>query len=375
MVTAMTAARDPGIGLDLLPARAGDGPQAPAGPRRPPADTSGRATRHVPLALGCFALFLAVLLPVFVYPRLAVLPDDPRATQVQTDPHGTVLVVDPSLPAGARVLEDVPVRVTTHVSEAPTAADDGSVVWRLATRTELSHTGVPTRVSPGNSLVNARVETVSLDRRTGEPTNCCGDRLVTDEGDREGRPLVHRGYVAWPFDVQKQAYDVWDVQLNRPRTAAFIGEEERDGLRVYRFQAVTPLEKIGTQVLPGALFGVDEASVTAETEYADTRTFWIEPATGNVVDLQEELLQQFSYRGKVVPAISANLESPPLEADLMAKTRQGAQVLPWLRGRASVVLVVAGLALIAVWAQRERAASRSTNRSASRWTSAGSPSP
>src|SRR4029079_200885 len=122
----------------------------------------------------------------------------------------------------------------TYVSAAPTAASDGSVVWKLGTST----------VAPGRGLVNARVETVSLDRHTAEPTNCCGDRLVTEQGDTTGKRLYHRGYVAWPFDVQKQAYDVWDVQLNRPRVTAFIGEEQHDGFRTYRFQAVTPLEKI-----------------------------------------------------------------------------------------------------------------------------------
>src|SRR5690242_12436522 len=113
----MTAPRNPGTGLDLLPLRehratdAAPVPPAPApvappvAPVAPPrADTPRAALRHVPLAAGCFALFLAVLLPYFVYPRLAVLPADPRQTQVQTDPRGTVLMVDPAAPAGAKVL-------------------------------------------------------------------------------------------------------------------------------------------------------------------------------------------------------------------------------------------------------------------------------
>jgi hypothetical protein len=141
--------------------------------------------------------------------------------------------------------------------------------------------------------------------------------------------------------------------------------------------AETPLEQIGTRKLPGAMFGRTAPSVTAAEQYADTRTYWVEPATGAVVGLEETLLQQFRHGGKVVPAISAHLVSPRPDDELLGQVRQGAVVLPWLRWRASAVLTVTGLGLLALAAYRSRRepARRSTSRSASRWASAMRPSP
>jgi hypothetical protein len=300
--------------------------------------------RHLPLAFGCFVVVLAVLLPTFVYPRLARLPADPRQSQALTARGATVLVPDTSSPAGARVVENAQVRITTIVSGAPgELAYDGSVVWRLATTTRVQGFGV----------VDARVETISLDPRTAEPTNCCGDALVTDVANPDGTPVRHRGYLAWPFDVQKRAYQVWDGQLKRSVTAAFVGEEERDGFRTYRFQAVTPMTETGTRDLPGALFGVFRPSVPATAEYQDERTYWVEPATGGVVALRDRVLQRFRYESTVVPAMAADLESEPLSPAARQQLERGALLLPWLGGRGSLFLLLDALLAFAFWAGRQ----------------------
>ena len=296
------------------------------------------------LVCGCFALVLAALLPGYVYPRLAVLPGDPGQAQVQRGSGATVLVPDLDAPAGARVVRDVDVEVTTFVSEAPVDRPDGTVVWDLSTETSVG----------GHGLLDARVERVSLDARNAEPVNCCGDRLATEHADPGGRPIYHEGLVTFPFDVSRRDYPVWDVQLGRARTARYVGEETVDGVRTYRFQAHTPFEDIGTRELPGGLFDVDAPAVTAVEQYADTRTYWVEPQTGAVVDLHEVLHQRFVHDGREVTAISAELESPSLDADLLADLRQGARMLPWVRWRASAVLVVVALALLAPVAYRSR---------------------
>jgi hypothetical protein len=321
--------------------------------------------RYLPLCLGCFALALAALLPGYVYPRLAVLPADPQQAQVQYATGATILVPDADSAAGARVVEDADVTVTTFVAGAPVARPEESVVWDLSTEVEVA----------GRGPVDARVERVSLDAHTAEPTNCCGDRLATDFGDPSGRSLVHHGLVAWPFGVQARDYPVWDVQLGRSRTAAFQGEETRDGVRTYRFQAATPFEDIGTRDLPGRLFRLQAPSVEAVEQYSSTRTYWVEPATGAVVDLREVLHQRFSYGGRQVTAFAATLESASLDAGLMGDVRTGARLLPWIHRRAPAGLAAAGLALLGVAAYRARPTSRSTKRSASRWASDIRPSP
>jgi hypothetical protein len=224
------------------------------------------------------------------------------------------------------------------------------------------------------------VERISLDAHDAEPVNCCGDRLATEHADPGGRPVYHEGLVTFPFAVDRRDYPVWDVQLGRARTARYIGEETVDGLRTYRFQAHTPFEDIGTRELPGRLFEDDAPAVTAIEQYADTRTYWVEPATGAVVDLHDVLQQRFLHDGRVVTAMSAELESPAPDAALLSDLRQGARLLPWLRWRASAVLVVVALALLAPvayrsWSPLPRPSRRSTNMSASRWASDMRPPP
>jgi Porin PorA len=298
----------------------------------------GRVLAPVLLASGAFALALAVLLPMVVYPRLAVFPADPQALQAQVDASGSALVPDLSAPAGARVLRNVEITIDNFISQAPEIPDDDSVVWQVATTVQVA-----------GKLLNARYEHVSIDKRTGLTNNCCGDRLFTTRGDTVGEPLQHSGYLSFPFNVQKKTYRLWDVQLRRSRPATYLGQDQRDGFSTYKFVAATPLTKIGTQDLPGSLFGLKDASVTADSMYADTRTFWVEPNTGSVVGLHDKLRQQFTYNGRTVIAIDADLSSPNLPETLRDQTRQGAMALPWLRGRASWVLVAAGLLMIYGW--------------------------
>ncbi|GAA3383638.1 DUF3068 domain-containing protein [Cryptosporangium minutisporangium] len=293
--------------------------------------------RHLCLAAGCFALTAAVLLPLLVYPRLAVLPDDPQQGQTLTASDATVLVPDASAPAGARVLQDVDVTVENFISGAPSGRSGNSVVWQIATRFNVD----------GRGMVTARFERISLNRHTSRPTNCCGDRIVTALEDPSGELLTHDGYLAWPFDVQKRSYRLWDVNLRRAKTAEYVGEETQHGLRTYRFRSVVPLQKVGTMDLPGALFGSTAPSVTADAQYADVQTYWIEPRTGDVVRLEDQVTQQYVHAGRTLTAFAAQLETPPPSADRLSADRQGSILLPLIRIQATLVLVPLGLLLIA----------------------------
>lgn len=338
----MTApAPDPDLRLDEPRNDATRRTTGPMGTHHEPPAGSGSAglLGHLCLAVACLCLALAYLLPAQVYPRLAVLPANPDINQVQNAQHATALVPDLSSPTGVRLVRDTDLQITTHVTKAPDHPLGDSVVWTLGTRTTVASYG----------MINARLETVSLDRHTALPTNCCGDRLATAVDNPSGVPLRHEGYITFPFNVQKHSYPLWDIQLKRARIASYMGEERRDGLRTYVFRTDVPWQKIGTQELPGSLFGVAEPSVNADAEYADSRTFWVEPAGSDVIGLHEELNQRYSYQGHTVTAISASLDSPRLSQARLSDDREGAATFPWLRARASLVLVPVGLLLLAGW--------------------------
>ncbi|SHN46542.1 DUF3068 domain-containing protein [Cryptosporangium aurantiacum] len=336
----MTAAPDPSVTSERESA-----PVAPPPVRPAPAPSlasgepprSRRLLRSVLLGLGIFLLVVGILLPLYVYPRVAVLPEDPQTEQVLKAENATVLMADPSNPAGASVLTGVDVTATNFVSEARgvDGKGDNDAVWDIATRIEVD----------GRGLLQARVERLSIDRSTTESTNCCGDRLVESEEEPDGKPLRHEGYYTFPFDTQKESYQIWDVNLQRSSTAEYIGESTREGIDVYMFRKAVPLQKVGSRELPGGLFGSKELNVDAEAWYASTRTYWIEPNSGDVVGIREEITQQYTANGRTVTAFEAKLESGKPAQDRLDQASGAALVLPWLRGRASIVLILIGLLL------------------------------
>ncbi len=290
-------------------------------------------TGAVLIGTGVFLLALAVLLPLVVYPRLVVLPADPDMMQIQTTEDGTALLPDLSVPAGARVAKHIPVSIRTYVTrDRSRTAKPGNVVWQLGTR-----------VTADGQLLQARIEHVSLDESTAEPSNCCGDSLSTEQSDPGGTPIRHMGLITFPFNSKKTDYQVWDVNLGRQRTAVYSGTGVRDGIQVNLYTASTSWSPVGTRELPGALFGLPTPSVTAEGEYMDRRTYFVEPNSGATLDVSEKLDQRYVFAGKSVTAISAQLESSSLPQTRLDQVRQSAVILPWLRARASIVLVVGAL--------------------------------
>lgn len=341
----MTAAPDP----DVKSERDGSS-EAPTAPLTPPVrpDRMPTRARHEPprarrllrlalLGAGAFLLVVAALLPLYVYPRVATLPADPQNEQILKGSGATVLWPDPEAPAGARVLTGVDVTVTNFVSAAPgVESPDGDNVWDIATQINVD----------GRGMLQSRVERLSIDPRTTESTNCCGDRIVTTEEEPDGKELRHEGYYTFPFDTQKQTYQIWDSSAERAADAKYVGESTKDGIDVYLFRREIPRQRIASRELPGGLFGSTEPNVDAEGWYANTRTYWIEPASGDVIGIREEITQQYVANGQTVTAFEAKMDSVRNAADRLDQARQASSLLPWLRGRASVALALLGLVLI-----------------------------
>jgi hypothetical protein len=292
---------------------------------------------HLLLAVGCFAVVLAVLAPTYIYRQLAVLPLDPQRGVTLVGHDATATVPDTTQPHFVRTVRGTDVTVTNFVSAAPDGGDANTAVWLFATKV----------TATGAGLVNARVERVSLDRHTSLPTNCCGDRLISDEGTTDGAPLTHTGYLLWPFNTQPRDYQVWNLNLRRQVTSRYQGTETREGLTTYKFTTAVPRTKTGTMSLPGAVFGDPATTIVVDSMYTDTRTSWIEPNTGAVVAVHDDLTQEYAYQGRTLTLLDAKLDSLPNPASA-GSLREPAVALPWLRERLSWVLAPVGVAMIAL---------------------------
>jgi hypothetical protein len=251
---------------------------------------------------GIFLIVLAVLLPTVVYPRLAVLPLDPRSAQTARGAGFTVFLPRSVEDGGLRLYRNVGVTSKVWVEEDRSSGarppDSPNVNWRVATTTSVDDVG----------LLQVTVEGVSLDRHTARATNCCRDYLITEDHDLVGTPIEHKGYVfMFPFDVQKRSYPLWDANIMNTADATYAGEEKRRGLDVYRFEQTVPDQKTGTQELPGEVLGLPDATVVADAMYRTKRTYWIEPNSGAIVDYTESMDRRFVYQGRVLPVIQGTL--------------------------------------------------------------------
>jgi hypothetical protein len=315
-----------------------DGPEpGPVPVQRGGAGRGSSITASVMVAIGVFLLVLAWLLPHYVAPALIELPHNPEDGQNLVTHDATVLVPDMKSKTGIDVLQNATVSIDTWVS-APPVGDFGpdSVVWLLATKV----------VVQGHGLLNARVERVSFDKHSGQPNNCCGDTLVTDQAQPGGVPIVHSGSVInFPFNMKKQDYPLWDIQLKKTKVARFTGVVRDRGMNLYGYRAITPLTDMGTMDLPGSLFGSTAPSVKAVSQYADDRQMKVEPSSGVVVDMTDHTVQQYTFNGRTVTAMNANLTLLPPTAKHLKQYQQSNTYLPWLRGRLSIVLVLVAVVL------------------------------
>ena len=292
------------------------------------------------IGLGAFLLVVAPLLKWYAYPRLAVVPLDQDRTSVSSGPDATIF--DRS--TFTEVTTDLTsTRVVKGDVVASEEAGDDVAIWetRVATTT------------PDGTVINAYTERVPFDRHTGAA-------VESDEGRYDDEPAQHEGQVfKFPFGTEQRTYDFWDSTIQEARPAEFDGEDEIEGLPVYRFVQViepTPYAPPNDTIeVPGSLVDADEQVVTADRLYSNTRTLWVEPETGVIIRGQEEQRNTINYEGedKIVTTevtigftdetIEANVADYEGDASRLALLRSTGPLVALLLG---AVLLVAGLVLV-----------------------------
>jgi hypothetical protein len=304
------------------------------------------------VALGVALIALAIALPTYVYPRVAKVPANPQQTIVAQGKGVTVLLPRSLDAGGTRILTDQTVTQTQRVDGEirPNAQKPG--------KDEAFYRSVISDNVANQGLLQAYVEGGSFNAITGLANNCCGDYLSTDPADTVGSPIQHEGLLfKFPFNVQRQNYPFWDVNIKKATTAHYDGTEKIDGLLTYRFvQPITDVV-IGQVDIPGALMGLpDVASVHADRVYSTVRTMWVEPYTGAVVKGTERLNQRVVSNGKQAPVIQGTMSwtdaTVKANVDLYGKSASGLAFVTkigpiggWILGP---IFVLIGLTLIAL---------------------------
>jgi hypothetical protein len=258
-----------------------------------------RIVSYVLIGLGVFALALGLLLRFYAYPKLAKIPLDIDNTSVAQGSGITALVIaevdDVPTP---EIRTDLSLTSTTHVTgdlTEPQVVEDGDVAaWVEATKTVDDASGI---------LVDASLRELCLDRHSAEAVACESQYISVQEGERittDPNKVQQPGLnFKFPFDTEKRSYQYYDLSLRTTREARFDGEDTVKGLDVYRFVAENGPTKVDSQEVPGSLVGEDDQpSVRADRYYSNTRTMWVEPATGALIAVEDKGEQELLLPGQ-----------------------------------------------------------------------------
>ena len=244
------------------------------------------------MGVGAFILTMGLLFRFYAYPKLAVAPLDQNTTQVVQDPNAKFFDADNVEPSSGELT------TTARIIGDPAASKEASeetgkdvAVW---------NSGQVSDNNADNMPMDGSTEVLVFDRHTGEAINCCGESRNGEEVERDGL------LVKFPFDTKPvDTYRWWDSTVGKSFPVEFVGEETLQGMDVYKFTQEVPLTKYSTRELPGALFGGAPSSgaVEADRYYSNTRTFWVEPVTGVVLDRVEDQFQEFRHNGETLTAL------------------------------------------------------------------------
>jgi hypothetical protein len=291
--------------------------------------------------LGVFFLMLAILLRFYLPGQVIKFPLNEYlvTTLVGRD-------VSYFSPKQVASLTGVTAKATSTI-EGDVAAGSGSVaVWNDFTAVEDTTNNAPIQYASQRS---------AFDRRTGEIVNCCDDgvsisNLPSHKGQQSG--LAY----AWPIGTQKQTYEVFDATLARQEPFRYQGTATIDGVGTDKFVEHVTNQQIAWQTLPGSLVGyADQPTVTMPEYLTETKTFWVDPATGEPVDVTQDetyALENISGATKLV-LFKGDLAETPQSVSAAVSTVNSSHMKiefiedigPLASVLLGVVLLVLGIAL------------------------------
>jgi hypothetical protein len=223
--------------------------------------------------LGAFFIMLAVLLRFYLPGQVIKFPLNEYVVTTLTGQD-----VSYFSPKQLSELTGVTARATNTV-EGDVAAGSGSVaVWTGFTAVEDMTNRQPIQYTTQRS---------AFDRRTGALVNCCGDYVTVSN---VGKHTGHQSGLAyvWPIGAQKQTYQVFDPTLARPEPFRYAGTATIHGVSTDKFVEHVTNQQFASQTLPGSLVGYpDQPTVTLPEYITETNTYFVDPATGEPVDVTE----------------------------------------------------------------------------------------
>lgn len=324
------------------------------------------------LVIGIVLIAGGLIVNFVIYPSQAKFPDDVDTTR-NYEGELAVMMNAAALESGdleALFMRNVPVTIERTVQTAETGGDNGAIVTDEAV------------MSSPEGPVAASLDVYAIDRTTMEAIEnfADDDRVQPTEG------LV----IGWPIGTDGTDYTGWNGDTHATVALVFEGEEERGGIDTYRFHAMSDYGLIVDEptlanfpaALPKDLLGQlapalglpDEAAaqltailpsmpdpVPLAYLYAFDKTYWIEPTTGVLIDIDvmESRVGALALPGEEPVALTEvqNLTYVATEGsvqDAVDDANSGITMinlfgtwLPWGLVIVGVILLIVGIVLFA----------------------------
>src|ERR1035437_3707062 len=302
-----------------------------------------RAAGYVCLFLGALVLVVGVVAKPVLYHNLAKVALDQKTTLVSVGKHMSALQVSG---AGVKVLTDATLQNTKIVVGIPGKAKGNSAFWQyLVVNKEV-----------GGQDLSYSQEGVSFDRVSGQATSCCGDYIsagTLQDPSAIQSSFTHKGlFFKFPFNTQKITYQWWDGDLGQTEPMKFLRTQQVQGVQTYVFQQKTGPVTYGTQKgVPGELFNTKKP-VDANEVYQNTRTLYVEPNTGLIINGVEQQNKRLEAPGfSAVPITVGTIGYPPatIQKNTWDLGSNGTQ-LAFINGPLTWIGILVGLLLIAAGA-------------------------
>ncbi len=227
-----------------------------------------KALGAVLVGIGIFGVVLAILLPTVVVSASSKTPLNLDITQIST---GSAKLLN----ASSGKVDDVQLRATRHVRTNSHLSDSTNTTV-LETLCIVVVSGSTPNCLPATDprLLTVSTDQVTANRRNGESVH-----VAKYNENINGKAVRHTGLsYKFPINTKKKTYQFFQPDVAKAFPATYHGTSKVDGLTVYKFisrTGVQPYKILGT--LPGT--------------YDDTRTVYVEPKTGTIVNGTEKQVQ------------------------------------------------------------------------------------
>lgn len=294
------------------------------------------------VTLGTFFVVVAIV-------ALTWVPGQVERTPLDTD-NTTALSGTAGVFSGGDALEEGPVLAWSGNAVDSEASDDDNVVFNTSLCLVHDEGGIDSCVDkddPQGRLISAETQQFVTDRHTA---------MTVDNGDYlpETVPQLAGLQNKWPFNAEKKTYPVWDDIVAGTVDAKYLGEEELEGLTVYKYEYVA--HATGVELV---------ADITGT--YDATYTFYIEPRTGSIIN---QVVHQERVADDGTPLLELDLAFTDDQVktnvddanEARATLRLLEDIVPVVGLAVGIPFVLAGLALMVLGRRKRAAAARSEGR-------------